>query len=96
MMAPAEKLEIHMLTAKVRSDGSRNMLASSDSVDGARVAPATPSAARAKISICADFEKAARIDTAPNAAAPSSSTLRRPMRSPSPPMIIRKPDTMKP
>ena len=95
-MAPAEKAEIHMLTAKVRSCGVRNMLVISDSVDGARVAPAIPSAARASMSVCADFEKAAAIDTAPKAAAPSSNTLRRPMRSPSPPMIIRKPATMKP
>jgi len=96
IMAPAEKAEIHMLTAKVRSDGSRNMLVMSDSVEGASVAPATPSAARARMSVCADLEKAATTDTAPKAAAPSSNTLRRPIRSPSPPMIIRKPATMNP
>ena len=37
--------------ANVRCSGSRNMLRISDSVDGASVAPATPSSARVAISI---------------------------------------------
>ncbi len=96
MMAPAEKLDIHMLTANVRSVGSRNMLVISDRVEGASVAPATPSSARERMSVSAVLEKAAITETTPKAAAPMSSTLRRPMRSPSVPMIIRNPATMKP
>jgi hypothetical protein len=50
MAPPAEKLAIQMPMATVRSCGSRNMLRISESVDGASVAPATPSKARAAIS----------------------------------------------
>ena len=57
--APAEKLVIHTPIAKVRSRGWSNMLRISDSVDGASVAPATPSSARAAISISALVESAA-------------------------------------
>ena len=55
-----------------------------------------PSMARLAMSISALVENAARIDTAPNAAAPISSSLRRPMRSPRVPIVTRKPATMKP
>jgi hypothetical protein len=48
---PAEKLETHTAMANVRCFGSANMVRSSDSVEGARVASATPSSARAAISI---------------------------------------------
>jgi hypothetical protein len=48
---PAEKLEIHAPTAIRRWSGSGNMLRISDSVDGASVAPASPSRARAAISM---------------------------------------------
>ncbi len=47
---PAEKLVTHTEIATVRWRGSANMLRISDSVEGARVAPATPSSARAPIS----------------------------------------------
>jgi hypothetical protein len=72
------------------------MLRISDSVEGASVAPATPSSAREAISISGLDENAATTDEAPNAAAPVSSSRRRPIRSPSVPIVIRKPATMKP
>ena len=68
----------------------------SDRVDGARVAPASPSRARLTISISALVENAASSDAAPNAAAPIISSLRRPMRSPRVPMVISDPATMNP
>jgi hypothetical protein len=96
MAAPAEKLAIQTPIATVRSFGSRNMLRISESVDGASVAAAIPSSARATISISALVEKAAKTEAAPNAAAPISSSLRRPIRSPSVPIVIRLPATRKP
>ena len=68
----------------------------SDSVEGAIVAPATPSSSRAAISISALVANAAISDTAPNAAAPTISSRRRPMRSPSVPIVTRVPATVKP
>ena len=85
---PAEKLVIHTEMASFRCFGSRNMLRISDKVEGARVAPATPSTARAAISIPALAEKAASTEATPNAAAPASSSRRRPIRSPRAPMVI--------
>jgi hypothetical protein len=55
-----------------------------------------PSIARIAINISALREKAAMADAAPKAAAPISSSLRRPMRSPSVPIVIRKAATRKP
>ena len=75
-----------MPMATVRCRSSRNMLRISDSVDGASVAPASPSSARVAMSISALVEKAAATEPMPKAAAPIRSTLRRPMRSPSVPM----------
>ena len=68
----------------------------SDSVDGARVAPAIPSSARLAISCSALVDSAASTDTTPKAAAPSSSSRRRPIRSPRVPMVTRNPATMNP
>ncbi|MCY1310119.1 hypothetical protein D9M70_602820 [compost metagenome] len=82
--------------ATVRCAGSRNMLRISESVDGANVAPATPSSARVAISMLALVEKAASTDATPNATAPISSSRRRPMRSPSVPMVTNRPATKKP
>ena len=67
-----------------------------ESVDGASVAPAMPSSARLTISISALVENAATIETAPNAAAPIINRRRRPMRSPSVPIVTSAPATMKP
>ena len=72
------------------------MLRIRDSVDGARVAPATPSSARVAISISALVENAASTEATPKAAAPISSSRRRPMRSPRVPMVISEPATRKP
>jgi hypothetical protein len=70
------------------------MLKISDRVDGAIVAPAMPSRARLTMSMPVVVENAASSDTAPKAAAPVSSSRRRPMRSPSVPMVMRNPATM--
>ena len=94
--APTEKLVIHTPTAKVRCAGSSNMLRISASVDGASVAPAIPSRARAAISCSGVVERAASTEAAPKAAAPISSSRRRPMRSPSVPIVISRPATRKP
>jgi hypothetical protein len=68
----------------------------SNNVDGATVAPATPRTARAAMSIAALRENAAITDATPNVAAPIISTRRRPIRSPSVPMVISEPATRKP
>ena len=96
MALPAEKALIHTPIAIDRSRGSANMWKISASVDGASVAPARPRSARLAISISALRENAARIDTRPNNAAPTNSNLRRPMRSPSVPMVTSDPATKKP
>ena len=72
------------------------MLKISDSVDGARVAPAIPSNARLAISCSGLVDRAASTETTPKAAAPASSSRRRPIRSPRVPMVIRNPATMNP
>ena len=72
------------------------MLRISESVDGISVAPAMPSSARVAISISAEVENAASTEQAPKAAPPISSSRRRPMRSPSVPMVIRQPAIRKP
>jgi hypothetical protein len=86
----------HIEIAVVRCRGSRNMLRINARVDGASVAPATPSSIRAAISIQAVVENAASTEATPNAAAPTSSSLRRPIRSPSVPIVIRNPAIMNP
>ena len=93
---PAENAEIQIAIASRAAPGSWNMLKISDRVEGASVAPAIPSSARLAISISGLVEKADRIERAPNAAAPTSSSLRRPIRSPSAPIVTRNPATMKP
>jgi len=67
-----------------------------DRVDGASVAPATPSRALVAISIPALVENAARTDATPKAAAPIMSRRRRPIRSPRVPIEIRDPATTNP
>jgi hypothetical protein len=57
---PSEKLAIQTLTANVLSRSSRNMLLINDSVEGASVAPAIPSSARAAMGIPALREKRRR------------------------------------
>ena len=82
--------------ASVRCFASLNMALIRPRVVGARAAPAIPSSARAAMSMPTLVEKAARRDAIPKQAAPASRTLRRPLRSPSVPIVIRKPDSMKP
>lgn len=94
--APEEKLVIHSPIAVARCWGSGNMVRINDSVDGANVAPDSPSIARLTISVSGVVEKAARTEVAPNTAAPISSRRRRPMRSPRLPIVRRAPATMKP
>ena len=93
---PAEKAEIQTAIARDRWPGSWNIVKISDRVDGASVAPAIPSSARLRMSISALTANAASSDSTPKAAAPMNSSLRRPMRSPSVPIVTRKPATMKP
>src|SRR6266545_363226 len=94
--APEEKLVAQMLMATVRCRGSSNMPRISDSVDGASVAPARPSRARAAISISALVEYAASTEVRPKAVAPISSSRRRPIRSPRVPMVSSEPAIRKP
>jgi hypothetical protein len=94
--APARKLVNQIEIATVRCAASGNMLRISARVEGASVAPATPSSARAVINISALVENAARTDARPNAAAPISSSRRRPIRSPRVPIVIRNPAIMNP
>ena len=77
--------------ATVRCPACKNMLRIRDRVDGARVAPAIPSNARVAMSIWALLENAASTEATPNAAAPIRSSRRRPIRSPSVPMVISDP-----
>ena len=66
----------------VRCRGSANRPRMSDRVEGASVAPAMPSSARAAISCSALREPAASAEAMAKAAAPISSRGRRPTRSP--------------
>ena len=93
---PAENAPIQTPIAIERCFGSWNMWKMSDSVDGASVAPAMPSSARLTMSISALTEKAATTDMTPKAAAPIISSLRRPIRSPSVPMVTSAPATRNP
>ena len=93
---PTAKQVIQTLMATVRCAASWNMLRISDSVEGISVAPAIPSSARVATSISALVENAASTEATPKAAAPISSSLRRPIRSPSVPMVISRPATRKP
>ena len=94
--APAEKAEAQTATAIIRCRWSGKRWRISESVEGIRVAPATPSRARARISISAETLKAATAEAAPKAAEPIISRRRRPIRSPSEPMVTRRPAIMNP
>ncbi len=65
-------------------------------VDGTIVEPATPSSARAAISISGLVEYAARTEASVNPAAPASSSRRRPIRSPRVPIVTSRPATRNP
>ena len=93
---PTEKLAIQTPIANCRCRSSWNMFRMSDRVEGASVAPAIPSSARMAISMPAESAKAASVEATAKKAAPISRSLRRPMRSPSVPMVMRKPATRNP
>ena len=57
-------------------------------VEGMSVAPATPSSARVMMSVDAVDANAATADAAPNAVAPIMRSFRRPIRSPSVPIVM--------
>jgi hypothetical protein len=91
MADPAENAPIQKPMATWRCRGSGNMWKISDRVEGARVAPAIPSSARLTMRSSAVGENAASSEPTPKAAAPISSSRRRPMRSPRVPMVISDP-----
>lgn len=93
---PAVITPDHRAIAFVRCAGSVNIVRTSAIVDGIRVAPPMPRTARATISISALSAYAAASEAAPKAAAPIRSSLRRPMRSPSEPIVISRPARTKP
>jgi hypothetical protein len=82
--------------AKERCRSFRNMARISARPGGISVAPAIPSSARQAMSMSGPVEKAASTESAPNAAAPVSSSLRLPTRSPSVPIVMRKPESTNP
>lgn len=89
--APAEAIAPQMPMARLRSRGSWNRLRIRARVDGIRVAPATPSSARATIIISGVVAYALSTETAPNATAPISSSFLRPIRSPRLPIETSRP-----
>ena len=90
-VTPAVRAADQIATALVRSASSWKRLRISASVDGISVAPAIPSTARAAMSISADCAYAARSDAALKATAPMSSSRRRPIRSPTEPIVRSRP-----
>jgi hypothetical protein len=93
---PSEKAVIQTPMANVRCPGSPKRLRISERVDGAMVAPAIPRSARAAISISGLVENAVSTEAAAKPAAPMSKRRRRPIRSPSVPIVMRAPATMNP
>ena len=93
---PSAKLAVQTPSAVVRWRGSGNIARIRARVDGMSVAPATPRSTRAAISISGLVENAASSEARPNAAAPISSNRRRPIRSPSAPIVISEPATRNP
>lgn len=89
--APPENAMAHTAMAVRRSARSGKIVRISPSVEGIRVAPPTPSSARAAMSISAEEAKAAARDAAPKSGAPISRIRRRPIRSPREPMKISRP-----
>lgn len=96
MATPTENVVIHNAIAKVRCWSLRNIVRMSAKVEGIKVAPATPSAARAAMNISGVVDRAAQTDAAMKATEPTSSSRRRPMRSPIPPIVTNSPAIMNP
>lgn len=90
-VAPADQIAI----ARVRWRASRNMPRMSDRVEGMRVAPATPSRARAAISTSGEGEKAAIAEATPKPREPVRSSRLRPIRSATLPIVTSSPASAK-
>ena len=88
--APAENIAAQTPTAMLRSRGWRNSPRINASVDGASVAPATPSSARAPIRSSAVEAYAVNTDMAAKAVAPQSNSFLWPVRSPRLPIVTSK------
>jgi hypothetical protein len=88
---PAEKTAAHTPMPTARCLGSTNISRINPNVEGINVAPARPNKARVAISIAALVDKAASTEAPPNAAAPTRSNRRRPIRSPRVPIVISDP-----
>ncbi len=93
---PTENMVTHSPIAMPRWRGSPNIALISDRVEGIRVAPAIPRAARLTRRASGLVASAATIDATPKAAAPIRSSFRRPMRSPRLPIVTSRPAIMKP
>ncbi len=88
---PPVKAADQIATALVRSASCGKRLRISARVDGISVAPPMPRTARAAMSISADCAYAASRDAALKPTAPMSSSRRRPIRSPTDPMVSSRP-----
>ena len=96
MADPPANAAVHMPMAFARAMGSGNMLLISDRLEGRRVAPPMPMMARAAMSALASGANAAIAEATPKRLAPTSSSLRRPNRSPRLPIVINRPAMRKP
>jgi hypothetical protein len=88
---PIAKPDAHRPMATRRRAGSGKVVRISERVEGIKVAPATPSIARAAISTAGLVAKAASVDATANPVAPMSRSRRRPMRSPRLPIVMSRP-----
>ena len=88
---PPEKPAIDTLIAMVRWARIAEHVRIRESDDGIKVAPEMPSSARAAMSTSALGANAASTEATAKAAAPISRRRRRPIRSPSVPIVIRNP-----
>jgi hypothetical protein len=93
--APAVAIAPQTAMAVVRWRAWVNVVRMIDSVDGMRVAPATPSSAREAISVSAVGENAASAEAMPKPTAPISSRRLRPLRSPRLPIVTSRPASAK-
>src|SRR3954452_1530235 len=96
MVMPPISTALQNAIAFDRCAGSWNMFRISASVDGIRVAPPMPSTARATINCSGFCAYAAATEATPKPIAPNSSSRRRPIRSPSEPMVISRPASTNP
>lgn len=93
---PTESAVTQVAMAVARCRSSLNMWMISESVDGSTAAPATPSSARATISISGLVAYAASSEETITPSEPRIRSLRRPIRSPRVPMTTRNPQVRNP